>query len=298
MLELSHFLDEEVVNKVETEVYSDRLKQEWGLSKDFKAVETRNKEIGLVLNELEEVAWRASGQFNEEDFDRIKAMVSIKRNKDFFDKQYYDNDMKSFKQFFEDANVYDSRIELIERWLVRKEDEIKARVQLPPAALKKTDQELNKLIDGPQRLARERLAAKLLVADEFGTPLSDKNYNELTSKELHTLTENISLRLYLFNYQYPAFLPQVIRAVMEHPNLLRSDRDQMNLYTRMFEVDWRGDKDGTVFMASNPIYIEGGDRTNLKSYGSLTDEAVREKVQRACAPYVEEAAKRLVKNAQ
>jgi hypothetical protein len=35
VLELSHFLDEEVVNKVETEIYSDRLRKEWGVSKDF-----------------------------------------------------------------------------------------------------------------------------------------------------------------------------------------------------------------------------------------------------------------------
>lgn len=61
VVELSHFLDEEVVNKVETEIFSEKLKHEWGLSKDFKVVDTRNKEIGLVLNELEEVAWRSAG---------------------------------------------------------------------------------------------------------------------------------------------------------------------------------------------------------------------------------------------
>ena len=61
VVELSHFLDEEVVNKVETEIYSDKLRSEWGLSPDFKVIETRNKEIGLVLNELEEVAWRSAG---------------------------------------------------------------------------------------------------------------------------------------------------------------------------------------------------------------------------------------------
>jgi len=61
VLELSHFLDEEVVNKVETEIYSDRLRKEWGVSKDFKVIETRNKEISLVLNELEELAFRSSG---------------------------------------------------------------------------------------------------------------------------------------------------------------------------------------------------------------------------------------------
>jgi hypothetical protein len=45
VLELSHFLDEEVVNKVETEMFGDKLRRDWGLSKDFKVVETRNKEI-------------------------------------------------------------------------------------------------------------------------------------------------------------------------------------------------------------------------------------------------------------
>lgn len=64
ILEISHFLDEEVVNKVETEIFSERVKQEWSLSKDFNIIETRNKEIGHVLNELEEVAWRIAGMFN------------------------------------------------------------------------------------------------------------------------------------------------------------------------------------------------------------------------------------------
>lgn len=65
VVELSHFLDEDVVNKVETEVFSDRLRSDWGLSKDFKVVETRNKEISLVLNELEELAWRSAGMLSE-----------------------------------------------------------------------------------------------------------------------------------------------------------------------------------------------------------------------------------------
>jgi cytochrome c-type biogenesis protein CcmH/NrfG len=59
-------------------------------------------------------------------------MISVKRGKDYFDQQFFSNDMESFRKFFSDANNYDSRIELVERWIVRKEDEIKARVQLPP----------------------------------------------------------------------------------------------------------------------------------------------------------------------
>jgi len=77
VLELSHFLDEEVINKVEMEIFSNKMKQEWGLSKDFSAIETRNKEIGMVLNELEEVAWRTAGRMTEKDFQNVKRMISI-----------------------------------------------------------------------------------------------------------------------------------------------------------------------------------------------------------------------------
>ena len=41
-------------------------------------------------------------------------------------------------------------------------------------------------------------------------------------------------------------------------------------------------------MATNPIYYQDG--SNLKSYGQITPEVVKTKLQQACAPYVEEAA--------
>jgi hypothetical protein len=135
VLELSHFLDEEVVNKVETEMFSDKLRREWGLSKEFRVVETRNKEISLVLNELEELAWRSAGQLNKKDLEHLKAMLSVKRGRDYFDRQFYENDMKSLEAFAEAANAYDDRIEKIERWIVRKEDEYKSRVVRPPKSL-------------------------------------------------------------------------------------------------------------------------------------------------------------------
>ena len=110
ILELSHFLDEDVINKVQLEIVSNKLRNEWNLSQDFKLVETRNKEISLVINELEEVMYRLSGMFDENDFEYIKKFLSLKRNLDSFDKVYYELDMKSLKEFMEDANFYDDRI--------------------------------------------------------------------------------------------------------------------------------------------------------------------------------------------
>jgi len=134
-------------------------------------------------------------------------MVSVKRNTDYFDKQFYENDMASMRHFFEAANAYDNRLALIERWIIRKEDEFNSRVILPNAAIKKPDHILHEEIDTPLKAAREKLAAKLLTADEHGNTIENKEYAHLTSKELHSLTENLCLRLYLFNYKYPAFVP-------------------------------------------------------------------------------------------
>lgn len=47
--------------------------------------------------------------------------------------------MKSLENFMNSVNPYDDRIKLLERWIVRKEDEIKDRLVMPPASLKKTE---------------------------------------------------------------------------------------------------------------------------------------------------------------
>lgn len=82
------------------------------------------------------------------------------------------------------------------------------------------------------------------------------------------------MRLYLFNYDYPNFLPQMVKAVLEHPNLLKSDHAMLDTYCKLFELDWKGDKtleNRSNLMFQNPIYIDG---TNIKSYGEITNEKV------------------------
>ena len=65
---------------------SNRIKEEWSLPKSFQIIETRNKEVGTVLKELEEVAWRMAGIFDERDIETLKTMFSIDRNRDYFDR--------------------------------------------------------------------------------------------------------------------------------------------------------------------------------------------------------------------
>jgi hypothetical protein len=107
--------------------------------------------------------------------------------------------------------------------------------------MKKPDDELHAAYDKPLKEARERLVAKFLATDESGNKI-DKEYKDLSSRELHVITENLAVRLYMFNYEYPRFLPQAIKAIMEHPNLLKSDKAHLTSYCKIFELDWKGDQ--------------------------------------------------------
>ena len=79
-------------------------------------------------------------------------------------------------------------------------------------------------------------------------------------------------RLSMFNGKYPAFMPHLVRGIMDHPNLSNSDQQLVNTYCRMFELDWRGDREISnkkEYMATNPIYLSARDRSNLEGYGQI-----------------------------
>lgn len=135
------------------------------------------------------------------------------RGLDAFDNAFLDIDKQSFSEFFDTANSYDQRMTLLENWLCRKDEEVRRRVNLPTPSIAKSDSELHSQIDAPLKKARESLVGKMLQVDEFGQARVEKSYDELTTRELHLLTESLCVRLNLFKKKYPAFLPQVIRAL-------------------------------------------------------------------------------------
>jgi hypothetical protein len=61
----------------------------------------------------------------------------------------------------------------------------------------------------------------------------------------------------------------VVKGVMEHPNMKESEKKHLEMYCKMFEMDWRGDGKNSnreEFMAFRPIYLQG---TNIKGYKDL-----------------------------
>lgn len=197
-------------------------------------------------------------------------MFSINRNKNHFDKQYYETDMQSMKQFLLESNGCDNRAKLLEDWVSRKEIEIKSRIVLPPKSFQKPDSAIFAKIDQKLKLARESIVAKFLDTDEYGNDSNEKPYNNLTTSELTRISESICVRLNLFNGEYPAFMPQAVKAVMEHPNLTKSDYSKLETYSRMFELDWRGDRklsNKKEFLATHPVYLKN--ESTIEGYGNV-----------------------------
>ena len=58
-------------------------------------------------------------------------MFSLGRGIDRFDQVFLEIDLKSFEDFFTEANTFDNRTTLLENWICRKEEEYRKRVNLP-----------------------------------------------------------------------------------------------------------------------------------------------------------------------
>lgn len=84
-------------------------------------------------------------------------------------------------------------------------------------------------------------------------------------------------------------MPHTVKAIMEHPNLTRTDYDKLNTFSRMFELDWRGDRaiqNKMQFLATNPVYVSKIDRTNTEDYEWHGNTEVISSLRFACTPFV------------
>ena len=158
------------------------------------------------------------------------------------------------------------------------------------------------MVDSKLKKARESIVAKLLEKDGFGKAVKPgaQTYADLTTKDLGRIAEQLVVRLNLFGGEYPSFLPQLIRGVMEHPNLSKSDHSKIDTFCQMFELDWRGDRsleNKEEYLATHPIYLSEIDKSNFVGYGIMGDAEVTALLKLACVPFVSDLTNRLTKAA-
>ena len=84
---------------------------------------------------------------------------------------------------------------------------------------------------------------------------------------------------------------------MEHPNMSQSDQQKMDTFSKMFELDWRGDRSVTnkrEFMSLNPVYLNTKDQSNVAGYGVIGEFELLAMLRSACTPFVENLTQNLV----
>jgi hypothetical protein len=109
----------------------------------------------------------------------------------------------------------------------RKESEIKGRINLPPKHLKMSDKKLFEEIDRNHEKARRGLISKLAK----NTP-----YSDITSFQVHELSEGICKRMALFDGNFPAFLPHLFKGLINHPNISATDKDVSIIHVNLLDA--------------------------------------------------------------
>ena len=74
---------------------------------------------------------------------------------------------------------------------------------------------------------------------------------------------------------------------MEHPNLNVSDRNTMETYCKIFDLDWRGDRsyaNKEEWLYTHPVYVDAKDKSRL--HMSLDDKVVRQMLREAGREYL------------
>ena len=92
VLEMSHLIDRDTVRKVELKMLEAKLKNDFQLGQAFSLVQSRNKEVDYLHQELEEISWRMASTLDTKDKAVIKEMFALGRGLDNFDKVFFDLD--------------------------------------------------------------------------------------------------------------------------------------------------------------------------------------------------------------
>lgn len=89
VVEMGLVLESQTVRAAELTYLQETIKNDWGLGKEFRLFQHRNKEIDNVVSKYEEIAYRSAGCFNAHDKETLTKMFSVGRGVDLIDKKYH-----------------------------------------------------------------------------------------------------------------------------------------------------------------------------------------------------------------
>lgn len=157
----------------------------------------------------------------------------------------------------------------------KKEREIKTRIYLPREELKSNYYYAEKLRD---------------KTVEFMMKIFQKPYGDITQSDLNEFINGLCSRMMLFNGEFPKFLPYVIKEVVNHPNISVIDKEQLESYSDMFDIDWRDDISKPLL--ASPIYT----KDSRKVEDDMDVKSISEKMRNANIPYLEDLKKKVMEH--
>ena len=107
-----------------------------------------------------------------------------------------------------------------------------------------------------------------------------KDYDALSSSQLHDLVEHVVVQLNAFDMEYPEFMKQVVQGILEHPLLAKSDKATLKTYMTMFKFELTDKED---FLYKAPVRLEG---TKVED-GEISIDQVKKELSVANQDYVE-----------
>lgn len=122
--------------------------------------------------------------------------------------------MQSLEDFAKEVNASDLKYDLMERWIARKESEIRHRINMPPANYHKTDKMIR---DEREKKDAER-RRKVLET------LTKRKYEDMTRSDLEKMVGKLCKRMCLFDGEYPQLVVDLVKELRQHPNITTTDK--------------------------------------------------------------------------
>jgi len=221
ILELSHFIDDEVINRLEFTLGERTELRKWkGLlprtdGRPRLRPEWENKELQLRNKELEEQLWLQAGVMTPTDLKTFEDFFGFMKQNTRLGRLWWPYDIGSWREFASVANQRENRLDLMRSWYRRKEQQGASSIPYGPFA--KTDFELAADI----ALAR---AAQGKAAVEH---LADKPWDQLLDSHLRAAA-NEAVKQVLDSRLDREQNEYLFHALLNHPNLLPRSKEVGN----------------------------------------------------------------------
>ena len=212
VLELAHFIDDEVINRVEFTLSEANELSKWkGLyphsdGRSRLRPDWENKELQLRKKELEEQLWLQAGVMTPTDLQTFEDFFGFLKQNTRLGRLWWPYDLGSLREFATAANQRENRLDLMRSWYRRKEQQQMTSVPYGPFA--KTDAELT--VD----ITQARAAKGQEALEKF----AEKPWNQLLDPQLRAVAAEV-VKQVLDDRMDRGQNEYLFHAILNHPNL-------------------------------------------------------------------------------